>query len=107
MIMTLAVIVVALVAVNLFSRWRDRKDPRRRKRPGVGRPVRRFKKRVRGFHVRPKETVLTGVSPGGTGSFKGVDHKNWVRLYPNPGYRIKGWHQCRHTHRRRVRWEEK
>lgn len=104
LLIVVGAVLALAVLINVVSRLRDRKAPdRRRKAPGIGRPVKRFKKRLRGWHLQPKRVETN--TDGGTQNVIGVDHKNWIRLYPNPGYRLNGWHRCRATHRKKLRWE--
>ena len=54
--------------------------------------MRLFKKRrrkIRGWHVRPKEVRFVD------GVYIGVGHKDWVRFRPNPGYSLRGKHWCK------------
>ena len=81
----------------------DRKREAPRKPPSVFRPKKRFERKMRGWHLKPKKEVITNQGTGYVNSVP-VDHKNWIRVYPNPGYRINGWHWCKKTHKKRVKW---
>jgi hypothetical protein len=90
------------------------------KKPALHRPVKRFKYKVRGIHLKDIEVrkkneyvVEHQCSPSTrfdpecedrtqhvhletVVEYIGIDPENWVRLYPNPGYRRKnGNHWCR------------
>lgn len=84
-------------------------ERRRRKRgnktPSLARPVKRFKRKLRGYHLKPK-AVSVRTLPDGSTQYVSHDHKNWIRVFPNPGYRINGKHWCRHTHKRVIEWPE-
>lgn len=80
-----------------------RRRKRGNKRPSLARPVKRFKMKLRGWHLKPA-SVTTITNPGSSMVINN-DHKNWIRLFPNPGYRIRGKHWCRKTHPRVINWE--
>lgn len=101
----LGILVVYLLGY-LNAMRKDRKRPKRvaRKNPSHFRAVRKFKTKTRGWHLEPKSYVVN--ISGGDRSVKAIDHKNWIRLYPNPGYRWNGKHRCRNTHKTKINWPE-
>lgn len=75
------------------------------KRPSLLRPVKRYKRKIRGWHLTPA-SVIKITQPDGSTLLIARDHKNWIRVFPNPGYRIRGKHWCRSTHRVPISWTE-
>jgi len=96
---------------NLHARFEDRKikktqhplGKKGRWPPRRVRPVKRFKHRARFLWGKPK-SEFAGVS-GPIQQFRGKDGDSWMRLYPNPGYLIDGYHRCLRKHRSGVRWK--
>ena len=111
-------VVAGLLGINGLSRLRRRLRFRPERKPGLarfylrgegkggsyglGQPVKRFKSKIR-LLGKPKR-VYVGTQ-GQTTLWRGVDAKNWVRFYPNPGYRIAGKHWCLRKHKTPVEWK--
>jgi hypothetical protein len=92
---------IAFAVIALLGHLRARIEDRRRAKRGLPawrpaslfRPVRRFKQKIRMVGGRHKRRYNKK-----TGDFYAWEQKNYIRLYPNPGWQLGAKHKCWRTH---------